>query len=399
MPARLKFFQIVGVLALVVAFIDMAHADEKKDAKKHFRAGKALMKAEDFDAAAAEFEVSVKLYATQNGYFNLANCYKALHRYGEALGALERMRRDLGDELGKATAAQADDLEQEISSMIASIAVEVQQEGATVVVDDTEVGQSPLGDPIILGPGEHRITVTLEGHDPEERKVQLVAGTTHQESFALQTSKARVKIDANIDGAQVTIDGQPVTQTPMTDPVELEIGRHTVLLSREGYEDSSREFEAAAGERLTLSFNLIEEKPAQIVEPPPEPVAPEPTPPVEEEKKLSKLFWVGLAGTVATGAATGVFWGLADAKSEEFKSNDEKYIDPATPDAEADGFKDKRDNAGEDCDLYSNLAIGFGIGAGAFALGTVIVMIVDLTGKESQEVTLAPSPGGLSVRF
>ena len=55
-------------------------AQDKAEAEKHFKAGLTLQKADDFDAAAAAFEKSISLYATKGGLYNLANCYRALHR-------------------------------------------------------------------------------------------------------------------------------------------------------------------------------------------------------------------------------------------------------------------------------------------------------------------------------
>ena len=85
-------------IVLSVLLINPVAADDagnKKEAQQHFKTATRLYKVEDYDGAVSEFEASVRLYPTKNGYFNLANCYKALHRYHEALAAVDKLERFL----------------------------------------------------------------------------------------------------------------------------------------------------------------------------------------------------------------------------------------------------------------------------------------------------------------
>jgi hypothetical protein len=78
------------------------------------------MRMDDFGGATADFERSVGLYPTQNSLFNLANCYKAVRRYTDALDVLARLRRQFGDRLKPEVKEAADRQEQEIQSLVAS---------------------------------------------------------------------------------------------------------------------------------------------------------------------------------------------------------------------------------------------------------------------------------------
>ncbi|MCP4602455.1 MAG: hypothetical protein GY847_18390, partial [Proteobacteria bacterium] len=49
--------------------------------------------------------------------------------------------------------------------------------------------------------------------------------------------------------------------------------------------------------------------------------------------------------------------------------------------------------------LFSNLAIGFGVSAGAFALATVTVLVIDLRKSESKDTEITAVPGGIIVSF
>ncbi len=371
-----------------------ALANEKAEAKKHFRSGKTLMKAEDFSGAVVEFEASVELYPTVNGLFNLANCLKAVHRYGEALETLDRMESEPSIELNRKMQQKTDELRTDTLSVVATLTINVVQAGSTVVVDGREAGKSPLSKPLIMGPGEHTIEVSLEDHETIRRTLSLVSNTTHSESFQLELLRAELTVNTNVSDVSVGLDGTRVGVTPLDSPLTLEPGKHVIQLDRNGYESVSREVDVQAGEETILDIDLERKVPvARTVEK--APVAEE-----QRESRLSPLFWVGLGSTAAVGGVACILWGAASAKFDDFVDYDEKYIDPSITDpALLDSYADKRDSAKGDTEKLSNAAIGLGVTAGALAVLTVIVLSVDLSDVDSSNVSIAPTPGGIAVRF
>ena len=80
------------VVPVFLAFLlgsRLAAADDKAEARRHFENGLALSdeQTKDYQGALVEFEASVKLFPTKAGLFNLAQCYRRLSRYGEAIAA------------------------------------------------------------------------------------------------------------------------------------------------------------------------------------------------------------------------------------------------------------------------------------------------------------------------
>ncbi len=401
------------VLALAIGFCALfmaagALANEKAESRKHFKAGTALMKAEDFSGASAEFKASIDLYPTKNGFYNLAGCYKALHRYGEALDVLDRMQEVLGAKLNRTMKKKVEALSLEIQTLVATLTIQVTQAGAAVAIDGRGVGTSPLPKPYLVGPGEHSIQVSLDGHETIERTVSLISGKTTVESFQLELLRAELMVSTNVSSVVIVVDGILVGETPLAEPLSLEPGSHAVELTHDGYESISREIQVTGGDKRTLDFTLVEKAPEVVIVP--EPVEPQPAPqpapqpfaPAEEGKKskLSPLFWVGFAGTLVVGAGAGVFFGLTSVKKSDFNNYDEKYSDPDLEEQSTiDDYDDKRQTAKTDAELNNKLAIGLGIGAGALAISTIIIMAVDLSSDESEGVAIAPAPGGVSVRF
>jgi hypothetical protein len=151
--------------------------DPKAEAKRQFEAGVVLLKAENYEGAALSFEASLELFATKTAMFNLANCYKALDRYEEALSLLSRMRREFSGSLDDEMSATISAIEKEIDKIVSKLKVEVDRAGAKVLVNGREVGTSPLGRPLLVVAGSHEITARLEGFEFGVEKVRLLSGT------------------------------------------------------------------------------------------------------------------------------------------------------------------------------------------------------------------------------
>ena len=140
------------VAVLVACASWSAIAGDKEEAKQLFDAGLKLMHLDDFAGASANFERSVALYPTQNSLFNLANCYKALQRYGDALAVIERLKRDFAGKLKPEIKEAVEREQQDIQSLVARLTLRTVPADATIKIDGKDVGQGPTLGPLLLGP-------------------------------------------------------------------------------------------------------------------------------------------------------------------------------------------------------------------------------------------------------
>ena len=193
------------VAVLVTCASWSAIAGDKEEAKQLFDAGLKLTHLDDFAGASANFERSVALYPTQNSIFNLANCYKALQRYGDALAVIERLKRDFAGKLKPEIKEAVERQQQDIQSLVARLTLRTVPVDATIKIDGKDFGQGPTLGPLLLGPGEHEIEATRPGHRSERRSVKLVSGVERTEKFVL-------KVDAQPEPAQPACPyGQEIT--------------------------------------------------------------------------------------------------------------------------------------------------------------------------------------------
>ena len=150
--------------------------EEKEKAKKHFEAGKNLMKVEEYDDASEHFKKSVDHFPTKAAMLNLANCYMALHDYHHALKSYQRLKFKYKKALGEDLLEVVNEHIRTIKSMSAKLKIKVKQSGATVKVDGREMGVSPMTSYVIVAPGEHSVEVSLSGHKAFRGKPKAVLG-------------------------------------------------------------------------------------------------------------------------------------------------------------------------------------------------------------------------------
>ncbi len=209
--------------------------DKKKEAKEHFDKGVALMKAEAWDAALAEFTVSLSLFPTKNGRKNAAACLKSLGRFDEALEMYQLLIKDHASAMDPAELDAANKAMAELRALTGTIQINSNVAGATVVVDGRDRGKTPLPGPVVVAAGTRVVRVSKEGYVPFEAK-PIVAG------------KANIVIEANLEALarsgrlkvveetgkvmDVVVDGAVVGKTPYEGAIAP--GTHAVLLKGEG---------------------------------------------------------------------------------------------------------------------------------------------------------------------
>ena len=92
----------------------------------------------------------------------------------------------------------------------------------------------------------------------------------------------RLRIEVNVEGATVRLDGESRGASPLERPVRVDPGLHRVEGERDGYQPDTKDIEIAAGEErlVVLRLELIPPPPPTepVVLPPPAPVTP-PVPP------------------------------------------------------------------------------------------------------------------------
>jgi PEGA domain-containing protein len=203
------------------------------EARAHFERGVALLEADAWDQALAEFLESRELFPTAKATNNAAVCLRRLERFPEALAMVESLLRDFPDLPDEARAAAAHEAA-DLGRRIGALAVSGGPPGAMLAVDDREVGSLPLAAPLRLNAGRHRVRVGKDWFEPYEATVDLAGGEVASLEVVLTPLEGVGKlavVESTGRPARVRVDGREVGRTPWEGLVP--VGRHLVTLEGE----------------------------------------------------------------------------------------------------------------------------------------------------------------------
>jgi hypothetical protein len=125
--------------------------------------------------------------------------------------------------------------------------------GADVFLNGKRVGTTPYK-ASDLTPGKYSVKVEKAGYTSFEKRVDL--GTKQQVVRAkLVAALATLRVEANVAGAKVSLDGEDRGTTPL-DLSNVSPGRHVLAVSADGYETRTETLEVGSGKR-DIKIDLV----------------------------------------------------------------------------------------------------------------------------------------------
>jgi len=73
---------------------------------------------------------------------------------------------------------------------------------------------------------------------------------------AIKSLVGSVKLEVNEAGASVSVDGQPAGGTPLAAPLVLDLGRHALIIKKEGFAAADQTVDVAGGNETTVAITL-----------------------------------------------------------------------------------------------------------------------------------------------
>jgi hypothetical protein len=148
---------------------------EQKEADRHFKSGVELYKEQKYTEALAEFERAYEISPHPLVLYNIAVCHRELSHYQQAVKFYKRF---ITEGKGQVPGPKLTTAQTELDSILARIArvtVTVSPDGATLLVDDQELG-TLVEMPIVLPPGEHRLVARMAGRTDAVRVIRVASG-------------------------------------------------------------------------------------------------------------------------------------------------------------------------------------------------------------------------------
>jgi hypothetical protein len=244
--------RVAVLIAFTIAFVLVATASFAQDAASFKSQGDAAMDKLDFQVALENYNKAYGLSKDPALLYNRARALQSLNRMPEALDELERFDREAPADLKKRV-PQLPQLLGEWRGRVGTISVKTAVGGARVIVDNKEIGRTPLPDRVRVNTGHVKIEVVAEGYEPFVLTTDITpAGITVEPTLVGKATVLVVHADPN--ATESLLDGSSGTGTPFERNVSA--GKHVVVLKRSGYYDLSTETTIAAGERKVLDLKL-----------------------------------------------------------------------------------------------------------------------------------------------
>jgi len=185
---------------------EVAPAKDPKAMKKWLALGQVLMQRGTYlaarhrlDDARQQFESAVTAYrnALQAGddinlYLELA---LAEDKAGRFDGAVKHLRRVASAETGARpdVAKRATAKLEELLARVGLVTLAVTPPGTSITLGGTELGLSPLAEPLVLLPGTYTLAFQADGFQPREAELKVEPGSESERAIALEPVKVIVE--------------------------------------------------------------------------------------------------------------------------------------------------------------------------------------------------------------
>jgi hypothetical protein len=234
----------------------------RAEAAAHYHEARRLFDQELYEAAIERFRQAHALMPAPANLYNIAKSYERLGASSLCVDAFDAYLEAHQATHGR-PAPDAVDVRNAMDKcrLGARIPLSIESEppGASVYLDDMTklLGQTPYA--TTTDPGAYRLRLTLDGHVPFDRTLEVRPGEPLKVVFKLEKHRAvgTLAVRANVSGASIYIDGRNVGLTPFPDNIELDAGSHQVTVDKDDYAAYSTRVLIANGEQALVEATIF----------------------------------------------------------------------------------------------------------------------------------------------
>jgi len=149
---------------------------QKAEARARYDRGLKLYDQGAYEAALVEMRRAYELAPAFKILYNLGLIHRQLNDHAAALDAFTQYLAEGSKKIDPKRHAEVEKHIADLRPLVATVTVQVDLEGAEVLVDDAVVGTSPLAAPITVNAGKRKVSAKIAGK-PAATRVITVAGS------------------------------------------------------------------------------------------------------------------------------------------------------------------------------------------------------------------------------
>lgn len=238
--------------------VPAASSDRQEDARRAFNQGVALFRDKNFEAALIQFQASYESSPEPIVLYNIAKTNRKLFRYSDSIAAYLRYldeSRKRGEHIGEERRTEVETAIAEIEKLLTQIWVKIAPASAALKVNGQLVTLPATG-VLRLAAGTHKLEVTAEGYQSQQRELVVVAGKREEVEIALKEipRTGRVRILASELGAEVFLDGHRAGLPPVD--LDIAAGKHLIEVRAPGFLAWRKDLEVVEGQSTQFPVEL-----------------------------------------------------------------------------------------------------------------------------------------------
>lgn len=141
----------------------------------------------------------------------------------------------------------------EITGATGQLLVTSEPAGATVYVEGTEIGQTPLNRTLAVG--SYNVDVMMPGYGAVHDTIDVPPNGSARRAFNLTRLQATLTVRSGTPEAFIRIDDDP-TRLPLNEPLLLDPGPRRITVEADGYDSVTERFDFEPGQERELSATL-----------------------------------------------------------------------------------------------------------------------------------------------
>jgi hypothetical protein len=230
-------------------------------ARKDWDAARDLLEANDYAGALVEYLRAYEQSKNPRVLYNVAVCEKNLRHYARAEA---RFKQELTDGAGKISAQEENDVKgaiQALDPFVSTVEVTTNETGATLLIDNDQVGKTPFDKPVPIDVGPHELRLHKDGFTDAVQTVTVAGGVPAKATLNIEPSVKKAAVTVAVSGAPgatVMIDGIDMGQAPFKG--DLVAGRHTFEARAPGFVTARQTTDVVYKEPLNIALDLSAER-------------------------------------------------------------------------------------------------------------------------------------------
>lgn len=266
---RLQLTHSVAAFAGVVALLSSAPVQAAApgplatsltgDALDSYKSAKLLFDDHDYAGAVTKFRAAYDSSHDARLLWNMAACEKELRHYARASELVDRFLHDATG-LDPTQIAQARATQAAFKQFFSEVTFAIEPAGASVRLDNEEIGQSPIAKPVAVDIGTHTLHVQRDGYTAVDQQLSITGSSSPRVAVSLSpvASTAFLAVQVEDPAYSVLVDTKFVGKGTWEGAVSP--GTHQVTVEGPGKQTKVTDVDLALGEHRSLSPHLDDEK-------------------------------------------------------------------------------------------------------------------------------------------